>query len=248
MPELDVPAPKYRQIAALLREQILRGDLRPGDELPSERVIAVQYSVSRPTATKALDVLRQEGLAEAVRGSGTYVSAPPVNRRARERYQRARDEGAIYPQDEYAVIVAAGLIDEAPASVRANLGLPAGARVVRRRRVTHDATGPREISTSWLAAAVAEKAPLLLETERIRQGTLQYVESATGRRGAQARDRVSARLASAEESALLGLPPDEPTPVLCVEHVVCDAQGQPLEFAEAVYPPGAWTYEQQYDL
>ena len=248
MPQLDEALPKYRQIANHLRDQILRGDLRPGDELPSERVVAVQFAVARPTATKALELLRQEGFAESVQGSGTFVADPHAHRRPRERYQRARDQGKIYPPDEYAVIVAAELVSLAPEHVVEALRLREGSSAIRRRRITNNADGPVEVSTSWFDGALADAARRLIERERIREGTLAYVEAVTGRRGEYARDRVSARYATAEEAVELALSQGTSAPVLTVEHILCDQQDRPLEFAEAVYPPGRWTYEQEYSL
>jgi GntR family transcriptional regulator len=72
------------------------------------------------------------------------------------------------------------------------------------------------------------------------------VESVTGRQAAYARDQASARLASADELRDLGL--RGPAAVLVFRHVVYDTEDMPLEFAEAVYPPGHWTAEQEYPI
>jgi DNA-binding GntR family transcriptional regulator len=248
VPELEEVLAKYRQIANHFRDQILRGDLRPGDEIPSERMVATQFSVSRPTATKALELLRREGFAQSVQGSGTFVTDPHAHRRPRERYQRAREEGKIYPPDEFAVIVVAELVDPAPEHVLSALELEPGSSAIRRRRIINNATGPLEVSTSWFSGALAVSASRLLEKERIRAGTLRYVESVTGRPASYARDRVSARFATDLEARELVLTDGVQTPVLTVEHVICDQSDRPIEFAEAVYPPGRWAYEQQYSL
>ncbi len=58
-----------------MRDQILRGDLQPGDEVPSERQIAADWDVARPTAARALEALRQQGFVESRQGSGTVVDA-----------------------------------------------------------------------------------------------------------------------------------------------------------------------------
>lgn len=42
MPESEEGLPKYLQIANHLRDQILRGELQPGEELPSQRTVAQQ--------------------------------------------------------------------------------------------------------------------------------------------------------------------------------------------------------------
>jgi DNA-binding GntR family transcriptional regulator len=248
VPELEQVLPKYRQIAHYYRDQILRGDLRPGDEVPSERAIATSFSVARPTATKALEILRREGLVRSVQGAGTYVADPKINRRARDRYQRSREQGRIYPPDEYAVIVSADIVPSAPEHVCAALGLTAGSAAIRRHRITHDTDGPRELSTSWFPGDLASVAQRLLVPERIVEGTLSYVESVTGRTGAYARDRATARFATVGEAGELALASGAQTPVLSIEHTVLDQSDQPIEFAEAIYPPGRWTYEQHYDL
>jgi GntR family transcriptional regulator len=246
MPDLQRVLPKYLQIANHLRDQILRGDLRPGTEVPSERALAADWKVSRPTATKALEALRVQGLIESRQGSGSYVvDTTGIHRRARERYGRERETGAIYPANEWAQIVAAEIV-AAPEHVEAALGGNAP-QVVRRHRITHGDSGPVEVSTSWISAAVAAAAPRLLETERIREGTLAYIASATGLRARLARDRVTARLATDSEAAELGLG-DGPHAVLVVRHVVYGDGNQPLEFVEAVYPPESWTFEQEYPV
>ena len=49
------------------------GEFPPGAPLPSLTSLAEQYQVSRTTARKAVDALRDDGLVESVRGWGTFV-------------------------------------------------------------------------------------------------------------------------------------------------------------------------------
>ncbi len=238
--------PKFRQIADQIRTRILSGELRPGDEIPSERAVAADYNVSRPTATKALMLLRELGLVHSVQGSGTFVSDLAVNRRASERYTKARTSGRIYADGTRAEIVAAEIVPVAPEHVVRALQLDAGSAAIRRHRITWEGDFRSETSRSWFNADLAAAAPQLLVRERIFSGTLAYVETQTGRRGTYARDRICARTAG-EDAGPLGLP-DRETPVLVVEHIVYDQSDRPIEFAEAVYPSDRWTYEQRYDL
>jgi GntR family transcriptional regulator len=245
MPKIEETQPKYLQIAHHIRDQILRGDLRPGDEVPSERQLAADWNVSRPTAARSLEALSHQGLVEKRQGSGTYVRGLEVNRRARELYGRAKQTGKIYTPGEYAVITSAGWLD-APEHVAEALNLAPGGRAVHRRRVTNNESGPITLSTSWFGAEVGERAPKLLEPDRIREGTLMYVENMTGRQGSYAEDRMCARTATADEAADLKLPAG--SAVLIVHHVVYDLQDRPLEFAEATYPPERWAFEQGYPI
>lgn len=246
MAKLKRVPPIYVQIADHLRERIERGELRPGDEVPSERQVAAEWEVSRPTATKALDILRREGLVVGRQGAGTFVSEPPsLRRQANDRYLRSVETGRIYLPNERARILAVELV-EAPAYVAEALGAAAGAQVVRRRRLTLRDDRPVELSTSWFDGDLATVAPRILDLDRILNGTLAYVEEMTGRRAAVARDRVAARLATSEERELLGL--DDPSAVIITRHIVLDADGEAIEFAESVGPPDAWSVEQVYEI
>lgn len=67
------------RIAAELRGRIQRGELRPGDRVPSAREIARQWGVAVATATKVHAALRAAGLVEAVPGVGTRVRRRPAH-------------------------------------------------------------------------------------------------------------------------------------------------------------------------
>lgn len=69
---MDSAAP-YLRIAAEIRDRITRGELRPGDRVPSTRQITRKWGVAMATATKVIAVLRDEGTVEARPGAGTVV-------------------------------------------------------------------------------------------------------------------------------------------------------------------------------
>lgn len=60
-------------IVEALETMILEGTLRPGDKLPSERDLAKQFEVSRPSIREAIQVLEAKGLLSRRQGGGTYV-------------------------------------------------------------------------------------------------------------------------------------------------------------------------------
>lgn len=67
----------YEQVAARLRADILNGRLRPGQRLPSEVTLQQELGIGRETARRAVALLRQEGLAQVVRGHGVVVREQP---------------------------------------------------------------------------------------------------------------------------------------------------------------------------
>lgn len=238
--------PKYDQIATDLRGRIVRGELAPGSALPSERELTERWAVSRSTVVKALDQLRLEGLIETRQGTGSTVrERMPLARTAGERYATALSTGHIYTAGEHAEITGAAAVP-APEDVAAGLGVEPGAPVIRRDRVTYEGEQPVAMSSSWFTAAVGDAAPRLLARERVREGTTRYVEMQTGRAPHSGRDRWTARLATAEELAALGL--EEPAAVSEVRHTVYDAAGEPLAYEVGVAPGGRWARTDEYRM
>lgn len=245
MPKIEQVLPKYQQIAGYIRDQIARGDLRPGDEVPSEREIASSWEVARPTAARALEWLRAQGLVVSRQGSGTYVRDQSSAPRARERYDRARSTGTMYGPDESIELLSAEVVD-GPSHILETLGLKGSDKVIRRVRLLRSDGEPLEVSISWLAAELADEAPGLLRLERLRGGVAGYVGDQTGRRPAYARDQVESRFATFEECELLAL--TDPSPVLAYRSVVYSDDDRALCCDESTYPPGMWTLAQEYQL
>lgn len=238
--------PRYEQIADDLRGKIVRGELTPGDRLPSEQDLRTSWSVARATAVAALKVLRQEGLVESRQGNGTYVSArPAIARTASERYAAALRSGFAYTSGEHAKIERAEK-EPAPEHVASALGVEAGDEVIHRVRVTFEGDTPTAMSHSWFTAEVGAAAPRLLARERIREGTTRYVSMSVGRAVTTAEDSLGARLASEEEAALLGL--STPLAVLETLHTVWDADGQALAYEEGLAPSGRRVRTGEYEM
>ena len=64
----------YEQIVQQIEESILKGELKPGDQLPAERELAHQFGVSRTAVREAVKALREKGLVEAHPGRGTFIT------------------------------------------------------------------------------------------------------------------------------------------------------------------------------
>jgi GntR family transcriptional regulator, transcriptional repressor for pyruvate dehydrogenase complex len=64
----------YEQIVQQVEDSILKGQLKPGDQLPAERDLAQSFGVSRTAVREAVKTLREKGLVEAYSGRGTFVT------------------------------------------------------------------------------------------------------------------------------------------------------------------------------
>jgi GntR family transcriptional repressor for pyruvate dehydrogenase complex len=78
-------APAYRAVATRklheavveqIQEQIITGQLHPGDRLPPEPELCEQFGVSRTVVREAFQVLQERGLLEVRQGQGTFVTEP----------------------------------------------------------------------------------------------------------------------------------------------------------------------------
>ena len=66
--------PLYLQIAKEVKHSIAIGSLKPGEQIPSVREIALQITVNPNTVAKAYRELEARGIVETRRGTGTFVS------------------------------------------------------------------------------------------------------------------------------------------------------------------------------
>lgn len=67
------PLPRYYQVYVSMEQRIREGEFAPGEAIPSERQLALDYGVSRITIVKALDLLVDDDLIERQHGRGNFV-------------------------------------------------------------------------------------------------------------------------------------------------------------------------------
>ena len=67
--------PLYEQISTQVKAQIMSGELKAGEPLPSIRALAKSLQISVLTVQKAYDLLQADGFIETTAGKGCFVSA-----------------------------------------------------------------------------------------------------------------------------------------------------------------------------
>jgi GntR family transcriptional regulator len=247
--DTDAPSP-YRQIAADLREAIRRGELAPGDKLPSETELIEHYHVARMTVRQAVAELRGEGLVVAEHGRGVFVrSRPPVRRLASDRFaRRHRDAGkAAF------IAEAEGLgrpsvdeiqVSEAPPPdrVRELLDLPARAHAVTRsRRYLLDGQ-PVELAISYVPADIA-RGTKIAEADSGPGGIYARLEE-MGHQLAEFVEEVSVRMPTPDERRRLQL--GAGVPVLIVLRTAYDVDGRPVEVTDTIKAGPSYVLEYHF--
>ncbi|MFA6355768.1 MAG: GntR family transcriptional regulator, partial [Candidatus Omnitrophota bacterium] len=75
-PKVDKSSGKffYQQFADILRKQVQGGQYKPGDPIPSERILSKEHGINRITLRRGIAQLIREGFLYSVPGTGTFVS------------------------------------------------------------------------------------------------------------------------------------------------------------------------------
>jgi GntR family transcriptional regulator of arabinose operon len=74
MTDIENSAPKYHVVEGYIKDLIDKGELLPGDQLPSENELVRQFNVSRHTVRQALGELGMKGWIYKEKGKGTFCA------------------------------------------------------------------------------------------------------------------------------------------------------------------------------
>lgn len=244
------PRPLHVRIASDLREEIMSGSLVAGARLPSTARLKERFDASNATIQKAVQLLKDEGLAVGRAGAAVTV------REIRQRTVRPAGSlapaaaGAPYPWlaevTEGRPVARIRLLSVEEVRVTGEvadaLGLPTGAPAVCRRQLITVDDEPAELVSSYYPVDIAQGTPLA-EERRIRGGTPTLLGELgfTPRRSV---DRVSARVATQEQYTVLRLPGE--LPVLRTLRTVYSDGDRPVEVTVMV--KAGHLYELQYQF
>ena len=233
MPRARDLRPRHQQIAAELRDLIMRGELSPGSQLPSTAQLVERYGAANATIQHALKALKDEGFLDSRVGKGVYV---------RDRQPFVIDAAAyLAPASgrfRYQLLAVDTLVP--PADIADGLRLaPDATAIVRTRILFHD-DQPVELSTSYYPAEIAADSSLV-KPAKIRGGAPAVLADLGFPQRAFV-DRVSARPPTVEEAETLDLP--DGTPVIRQLRVVYSDNERPVE--ASVLIKGAHLYELLY--
>ena len=142
---------RYQTIADDLRGRLQGQEFASARVLPSESDLSSQYSASRVTVRRALELLRSEGLIESKQGFGWLVAAEPLQQQlshlgtldaqlaaAGIRSDRKILSFGFVAAPEHVAAVLAELVSEADAEL---LGVPIGSPVLVAERITRSQDG-----------------------------------------------------------------------------------------------------------
>ncbi len=221
--EAGSTAPLYLQLVERVAAAIAGGELKDGDALPPERLLALQLDVSRTTVRKALDELAARGLVASHHGSGTFVASrleqPLARLSSFSEDMRARGREPAFAWLER------GLAQPSPEEVLA-LQLAPGEQVARLVRLR---TADGEPLAVERAAIPARHLP----DPGVVTLSLYAALRARGLEPVRALQHLQAAAAAPADAARLLIPPGSPV-MATVRHGFL-ADGRPVEFTRSVH-------------
>lgn len=145
----DSGKPLYLQIYEELCELVEKGNLKPGDQFPTELELVGRYQVSRITVRRAIAEMVQEGRLVRRAGKGTFVAAPKIERQLLDVSSFTERMRALGLQPSSRVIEVKKV--QATARLGRELEVQVGAPVLALVRLRFSNETPVALETSYLS-------------------------------------------------------------------------------------------------
>jgi GntR family transcriptional regulator len=221
------PVALHHQIYLHLRAALDGGRLQARDRLPGERELCDYYGASMVTVRRALDELVRERRLVRMRGRGTFVTEPPVERdlAVLGSFTDEMRELGLAP----ATTVLETRVGAATGPVAAALDLPEGAPALLVKRLRLVDGQPLLVEEVHLPA---DRFPGLLGTDLERESLYEVLARRFDTAAEYAQETVAAVGLPAWAARLLGKRPG--TPSLQVDLTAYDQHGRPFEFCRTL--------------
>ena len=213
---------------SLVRDELVAmlGELQPGDAIRSERRLAADLGVSRPTLRSAIDELVREGLLLRRHGSGTYVAEPKI---ALPLTMTSFTEDISRRGMRPASRVLSFEATSAGAKLGAKLRISPAEKVwaIRRLRLADDETMAIEF------LHVPQRMVRDLRREDLARGSFYELLAARGVTIASGVQTIEPTVTTPEEAEVLGVPVH--APAFLFERTTESDRGEVVEFVRSVY-------------
>ncbi|MFI9150295.1 GntR family transcriptional regulator [Streptomyces sp. NPDC053367] len=227
--EIDAAASRAMLKRERVREAVLEliEARRPGDAIPSERVLSAELGVSRPTLRAAVDELVMAGLLVREHGRGMFVAEAKIT------------QELVSDRNAFTLPQAGGVWTSELLEFRR---VPAGARVGRRLRMSpaaeiHYVARLRLVDGAPMAIEHlhirADLVPGLSRAELERGDLYEHLRDRHGVQVSEAVQSIEPTVVTRTEADLLDVP--ELSPALLFERLTSDAGDRPVEYVHSLY-------------
>ncbi|TCN73104.1 GntR family transcriptional regulator [Acetobacteroides hydrogenigenes] len=227
------PIPLHVQVESLLREMIELPEYKNGAFLPDEVSLSKQLGIARNTLRQAINKLVFEGLLTRKKGVGTKVSE--------KTFETSLDSWHSFTQEMSNKGVALKMYSlesgfvEVSERIRNFLMVDQNAQVLKVSRLRGYADAPFVFFESYFNPRIG-----LTGNEDFSRPLYEILERDFSIVPSLSKERISARLASPQEAALLGV--NTKTPVMVRERFVYDSGMRPVEYNVGIYNAEKFIY------
>lgn len=226
VPKQKINQPLYAQIKQDLMRRVVSGEWRPGDCLPSESNIAVQYKASLGTVRRAIQELAGEGLVNRYAGRGTFVNSHGGSPYERFNFHRLSSASGKRVADEASDFIAFESI-QADSTIATGLGIEEGEPGIQFLRLRAFAEKPVLLERIFFREKLFPDIASLIRKHRPHSVYL-LMEQHFHILVTQVHEKLRSVAASELEATHLKIPPG--SPVLHIERVAVDMSGAPVEW------------------
>lgn len=207
---------KFESVISDIQRQMLSGELRPGDKLPSTDELCRHYGVSKITVNRAMDELTSAGLVVRKRGKGSFVLSTPEVKASADLVYQVHVFSTVKP-------------DSAVASA---LTLDYDEFCYYLVRTCNKGGITLYIEYDFLPIRLAHG----LRAVHIEGNIHEMLDHALNLRVANVHQNVSAYAPTEQEAAWLGC--DVHTALLRIEETAYLGDGSPVEYSTVIHQPG----------
>lgn len=224
----DSPIPFYRQLYSQLRKDLSDSKWKPGDRLPSEAELIAEYGVSRITVRQAFELLVNDGLVYRRRGSGTFVTIPPIEHGLNRIISFSNDmqRRGMHPETR----VIALFLEQATSEIAQQLDVDLGTELAVLERLCLADGIPISLERSYL---VHKLCPGVLDADHANIPLNEVLLERYGIRMARAHQAVQAVAAANTLANQLHITAG--APLFFIEQVTFQQGGLPVEFLQVYH-------------
>ncbi|HEY4662040.1 MAG TPA: GntR family transcriptional regulator [Candidatus Humimicrobiaceae bacterium] len=223
------PLPYYFQLKELLIEEIKKGRLKPGQQIPSEFKLCEQFKVSRTVVRQAISSLVQNGYLSRAKGRGTFVTKPKITENLFQNLS-----GSYEDMLSRGIKLVTRVLEQtkwdADGEILEWLKLEQGEPVIKIKRLRFISSEPIALVTTYIPYKLC--APLL-EENLTNQSLYNVLEEKYALRIAHGRRSLEAVSADKKTSALLGV--KKGAPLMRLNSISYLEDGRPIEYFSALH-------------
>lgn len=235
----EKPVPLYWQLSEEIRRMIARGELKPGDKIPTEHWFQEKYHLSRVTVRKAIGLLLENHVLDRVPGESPTVAVQRISRQTTYLSGLSADLKKMGYTPSSLILCCEET--KAPFEVAEAMRLPPNAPVFHLMRLRladgvplalHNCFYPMSRCAGFLSPTFHSPSVYRLLEEN-------------GLRPTHATQSVSARNATSREAQLLSV--EENSALLHIIRVSCTPDGATIEYSEMFYNPMRYVLNMEMD-